>query len=93
VISPLAKGNAYASNVAMNHSSDIATMDELFGLGYLNNPIQANAQTVGSPGSYSSVGSVNDLSSLFVAGAVPEPTSLGLIAVGSLGLLARRRRA
>jgi hypothetical protein len=42
VISPLAKGNAYASTLNYTHSSDLATMQEIFqvtantGTGYLN---------------------------------------------------------
>jgi len=37
VISPMAKGNAYASSVVMSHSSDLKTMDEIFGLAFQNN--------------------------------------------------------
>jgi hypothetical protein len=32
IISPLAKGNAYASSVVMSHSSDVKTMEEIYGL-------------------------------------------------------------
>jgi hypothetical protein len=39
IISPLAKGNAYASNGELNHSSDLKTWEELFGLPFVNNPI------------------------------------------------------
>ena len=72
VISPLAKGNAYASGVALNHSSDIKTMQEIFGLGssYLNNTIPGNEYSpAGGPGTYNTVGGSNDLSDLFKAGA------------------------
>jgi len=71
VISPLAKGDAYASSVEMNHSSDIKTMEEIFGLSFLNNPIpvkETNASGVG----YNNVATVNDLSDLFVGGVVPQ---------------------
>jgi hypothetical protein len=71
VISPLAKGNAYASSVEMNHSSDIKTMEEIFGLSFLNNPIpvkETNASGVG----YNNVATVNDLSDLFIGGVVPQ---------------------
>jgi hypothetical protein len=39
IISPLAKGNAYASTLPYSHSSDLKTMDELFGLAYQTNGI------------------------------------------------------
>jgi len=39
IISPLAKGNAYASTMAMSHSSDLKTMDEIFGLAFQNHAI------------------------------------------------------
>jgi hypothetical protein len=64
IISPLAKGNAYASTVPMNHSSDLKTMEEIFNLPFLSNSIPAgeyNATGVG----YNNVATVNDLSDLF----------------------------
>lgn len=39
VISPLANGNGYASSVVFSHSSDLKTMEEIFGLPNVNNPI------------------------------------------------------
>jgi hypothetical protein len=95
VISPLAKGNAYASSVLTDHSSDIKTMEELLNLPLINNPI-ASSETLGAvAGQYADVPYSNDLSDLFKPGAitsVPEPTTLSLLGVGALGLLARRRR-
>ena len=76
VISPLAKGNAYASSVEMNHSSDIKTMEEIFGLPFLNNPIPASETNPADTNSYNNVAVVNDLSDLFVGGVVPQvPTA------------------
>ncbi|HVX87107.1 MAG TPA: alkaline phosphatase family protein [Phycisphaerae bacterium] len=101
VISPLAKGNAYDSTELLNHSSDIKTMQEIFGLGptYLNNPIPSSevAPGSGSSGPYNSVTSVNDLSDLFQTGVipsgipVPEPASLAMLGMGALVLVRRRR--
>jgi hypothetical protein len=95
VISNLAKGNAYASSVVTNHSSDIKTMEELFGLSEINNAIPTSETF--ATGGYATVQGSNDLSDLFVPGAitgsVPEPASLGLLAVGGLALIGRRRRA
>lgn len=71
VISPLAKGNAYASSVQMSHSSDIKTLEEIFGLSFLNNPIPASETDVTGLG-YDNVATVNDLSDLFVRGVVPQ---------------------
>lgn len=68
VISPLAKGNAYASSVPLSHSSDIKTWEELFGLPELNNPIPA-AET-NNFGGFNTVSAANDISDLFVAGAI-----------------------
>ena len=74
VISPLAKGNAYASSIQMNHSSDIKTMEEIFGLSFLNNPIPVNETNVTGIG-YNNVFTVNDLSDLFVPGVIPAAPS------------------
>ncbi|HUO06961.1 MAG TPA: PEP-CTERM sorting domain-containing protein [Phycisphaerae bacterium] len=95
VISPLAKGNAYASSVELNHSSDIKTMEEIFGLSFINNTLPASEPYGGTAG-LNSVPSANDFSDLFQANAittaVPEPASVGLLAIGGLTLLSRRRK-
>src|SRR5262249_49532523 len=71
VISPLAKGNAYASAVPLNHSSDVKTMQEIFGLGstFLNNPIPIDQ--VSDSGGYNTVASVSNLGDLFQSGTLP----------------------
>ena len=82
VISPLAKGNAYNSTVSLNHSSDLLTMQEIFGLTGTHLGDAANA---------------TDLSDLFKPGAiggVPEPASWAMM-LGGFGLVGgtmRRRR-
>jgi hypothetical protein len=68
VISHLAKGNAYASSVELNHSSDLKTMEEIFDLPFVNNAIPTSETNVEGTG-YNTVASVNDLSDLFVAKA------------------------
>jgi hypothetical protein len=69
VISPLAKGNAFASTVELNHSSDIKTIEEIFGLPSINNTIPLSETNV--DGGYNNVATVNDLSDLFVNGTIP----------------------
>jgi hypothetical protein len=64
VISPLARGNAYASCVVMSHSSDLRTVEEIFGLSCVTNAIPAGE--VAATGGYNDVTSVNDLSDLFL---------------------------
>lgn len=77
IISPLAKGNAYASSVPLNHSSDIKTLEEIFGLSFINNPIPS-AETNVNGSAYNNVAVVNDLSDLFVMGAIPAPRSVSV---------------
>jgi hypothetical protein len=74
IISPLAKGNAYASPLALSHSSDLKTMEEIFGLPFVNNPIPG-AETSAAGNGYNNVAIVNDLSDLFVPGVIPGPQS------------------
>ena len=80
VISPLAKGNAYASSVFLSHSSDTKTFEEIFGLPFVNNPIPVNETNF--LGSYNNVATANDLSDLFVSGVIPSPTNI-TVTVGS----------
>ncbi|HKM51802.1 MAG TPA: PEP-CTERM sorting domain-containing protein, partial [Isosphaeraceae bacterium] len=73
-LSPLAKGNAYDSTVSYTHSSDLKSMQELFGVYGPNGSFLGDA---GSPGT-------NDFSDLFKPGAlgsVPEPASIVLSAL------------
>jgi hypothetical protein len=81
VISPLAKGNAYASSMPMNHSSDIKTMEEIFGLPLINNPIPASETN--NVGGFNNVATVNDLSDLFMPGVIPAAPNLS-VTVGTL---------
>jgi hypothetical protein len=73
IISKLAKGNAYASSLPMNHSSDIKTWSKVFGLPLINNAIPAGETN--NYGGYNNVATVNDLSDLFVPGAIPAAPS------------------
>lgn len=82
LLSPLAVGNAYNSTLAYNHSSDLRTMQEIFGL----------------TGSWlGGAADARDLSGLFRTGAVPavpEPAtwSMLLLGFGAIGIALRRGR-
>lgn len=83
VISPLTKGNAYLGTLTYTHSSDLKSMQELFGVYGPGGTLLGDAN---SPGT-------SDLSDLFRPGAVPEPSSIALLGLGAaLGLLKRARR-
>jgi len=64
VISPLAKGHAYASDTVYTHSSVLKSMDELFGIPFQTNAIPAEDHDAFGTG-YSRVADANDLSDLF----------------------------
>jgi phosphatidylinositol-3-phosphatase len=66
IISPLAKGNAYASSVVYSHSSDLKTMDEIFGLDLQTNAIPARDINAFGTG-YNTVVSANDLGDMFMS--------------------------
>jgi hypothetical protein len=81
VISRLAKGNAYDSTLTYTHSSDLKSMEELFGAYAPGGGFLGDANTPGT----------NDLSDLFKEGALTPSTPKGkdpidLQAVGSFGL-------
>ncbi len=76
IISPLAKGNAYASSVEYNHSSDLKTMAEIFGLGFVSNSIPTGAVNVVNGTTYNYVANVNDLSDMFKRLAIQGLTRL-----------------
>jgi hypothetical protein len=67
VISPLAKGNAFDSTLAYTHSSDLKTLQELFGVRGPGGGFLGDANTPGT----------NDLSDLFVPGALQPSTLKG----------------
>jgi len=64
IISQFAKGNAYASTLEHSHSSDIKTVEQIFGLPFLANPIPTG-ETRASGSGYNDVATVNDLSDMF----------------------------
>jgi phosphatidylinositol-3-phosphatase len=73
VISPLAKGNAYTNNIFYTHSSDLLTMEELFGLGCIGGSCGANdLSDLFKPGA--------------IPSAVPEPPTWAMVLLGFAGL-------
>jgi len=82
VISPLAKGNAYASNLHLSHSSDIKTWEELFGFSFLNNPIPVTETNV--DGGFNNGATVNDLSDLFQDGVIPAYSLEAIVQVNNV---------
>jgi hypothetical protein len=82
IISPLAKGNAYDSTLNYTHSSDLKTLQEIFGVSAPGGGFLGDANTPGT----------NDLSDLFVADAVvPEPASIVTMGLGLMGVAALGR--
>jgi hypothetical protein len=84
VISPLAKGNAYTNTIAYDHSSDLRTWQEVFGI----------SPAEGTP-FFGGAATATDLSDLFRADAiaVPEPASWAMMLTGfglAGGMLRRR---
>src|SRR6185369_3875029 len=78
---PLAKGNAYASNIELNHASTLKMMDEIFGVAFQTNAIPGSSINAAGDG-YNYVASVNDLSDLFQAPATEiatQPQSQGAL--------------
>ena len=78
ILSPMAKGNAYASTLAYSHASDLKTMDEIFGLAYQTNAIPAAYYDAQNDGKYDYVdghsATINDLSDFFQGIGTDAPT-------------------
>ena len=73
IISPLARGNAYASTLPYSHSSDLKTMDEIFELAWQTNAIPGadmDAQNTGYNDVNGSSAPVFDFSDFFAPGGV-----------------------
>jgi hypothetical protein len=90
VISKLAVGGAFNSTLHYDHSSDLKSLQELFGVSAPGGGFLGHANDPG----------VNDLSAMFKLGALqptPEPSSIVLLGLGGLGCVVgamrRRRRA
>ena len=58
IISPLARGNAYTNSIAYSHSSDLRTLQEIFGV-------------AGPKGYLGDLANVTSLTDLFKPGAIP----------------------
>ena len=85
VLSPLAKGNAFNDTTAYTHSSDLKTLQDIFG-------VYGLSVYLGDAGS----ANTNDLSNMFLAGVVPapvpEPASVIMMALGLGGVVVIGRR-
>lgn len=83
IISPDAKGNAYTNDILYTHSSDLRTMQEIFGVG----PCLQAACTA------------NDLSDLFkprsipITIATPEPASYASVLIGAIAVFLAKKRS
>jgi hypothetical protein len=95
VISPLAKGNAFASNLNYTHSSDLNTLQKIFQLtgftptGFLNDAANPSNSSGGATGVGFGTGTAVDLSDLFQPGVIPAgiPTTQ----ITASGYLVNRR--
>jgi len=88
IISPLAKGNAYASPMPYSHSSDLRTMDEIFGLAWQTNAIPSadiDAQNTGYNYVDGSSAPMFDFSDFFAPGGV-KINGAGLLKSGGFQL-------
>ena len=79
IISPLAKGNAYTNDILYTHSSDLVTLQNIFGV------------AGGGAGGYlGASGDANSLADLFKPGAIPsaipEPSTWVMMGLGFAGL-------
>ncbi len=79
IISPLAKGNAYTNDILYTHSSDLVTLQDIFGV------------AGGGAGGYlGASGDANSLADLFKPGAIPsaipEPSTWVMMGLGFAGL-------
>jgi hypothetical protein len=80
VISQLAKGNAFKSTLAYTHSSDLKSMEELFGVYAPGRGFLGDANTPGT----------NDLSDLFKPGALMPSAAAGKAQIDFQGIASFR---
>jgi hypothetical protein len=85
IISPLAKGNAYTNSILYTHSSDLRTLQDIFG-------VSPDAPWLG--GAATATGLGNLFKPGAIAGEVPEPSAWAmlLLGVGGVGVALRRNR-
>ncbi len=95
VISPLAKGNAYASNLNYTHSSDLNTLQKIFQVtaftptGFLNDAANASNSSNGATGAGFGTGTAFDLSDLFQSNIIP--TTIPSMKIVPSGYVLNRR--
>ena len=85
IISPLARGNAYASPLEYSHSSDLRTMLEIFRLNFFSNTIPS-AETRAAGSGYNNISTVNDFADLFINYLVPTSFTISQAPAGGLNL-------